>query len=634
MPIRHSKVSAIADGANADIVRPSDWNADHVGICTELGATFPVSPVDGQLFTHSVTGRKILYEYDGANWQSIRSYGGMTVYVDSTGTDDLEHGTAAGTDAFATINYAISVVPPRYGGAVLIYVSAETYNEDLAVYCKTPIGNYKIYIVGTLTQLATDTLTSAIQGTGATRGSVTKAGAFTGYANKILYANSEYRIIDSVTSDVATIVGCWSATPSGTYVVYEWGTKITGSWSTLNQEQPQIVFEYIEFEGSTLDSYSNYGGQPIYEVCRFNGFVGVESSGTLAWLKECLLLAQAYYPRITDLAGLELLMCKIILTSGTLGFEVKTGAVLYISGGCVLESSGPTGTGLLCWGNGTVIFDPDMETSWGYAQIRGWTLGISAYLGGRVLNTTNIQYSGNTTNSTILITDAHSSVHVLGAAAGSDMPSYRSVWMQQVSPLWFKNWESKGTWTTSADGSPGFTAGWENGVLTTGATSGNTAYIYAPTGLGVYANVTGYYPQFRIRLHTVDARATTANEIWVGMFTNPTAPTTTEKHIGFKIINGDISATQGDGATNNTEDTTVNFAQYTGIDLYIRMIGTTVYYWTAIAGAAWGLRNTLTTNAPTGSLLKPTIFIKTTENVAKSLNIYPLGILLGNLETT
>jgi hypothetical protein len=34
MSIRHAKVSAIEDGANADLVRPSDWNADHVGLKT------------------------------------------------------------------------------------------------------------------------------------------------------------------------------------------------------------------------------------------------------------------------------------------------------------------------------------------------------------------------------------------------------------------------------------------------------------------------------------------------------------------------------------------------------------------------------------------------------------------------
>ena len=31
MPIIHSKVSEVADGADPTLVRPSDWNADHIG---------------------------------------------------------------------------------------------------------------------------------------------------------------------------------------------------------------------------------------------------------------------------------------------------------------------------------------------------------------------------------------------------------------------------------------------------------------------------------------------------------------------------------------------------------------------------------------------------------------------------
>jgi hypothetical protein len=38
MPITHSKVSGIADGGDTDLVRPSDWNADHDGY--EFPVTF------------------------------------------------------------------------------------------------------------------------------------------------------------------------------------------------------------------------------------------------------------------------------------------------------------------------------------------------------------------------------------------------------------------------------------------------------------------------------------------------------------------------------------------------------------------------------------------------------------------
>ena len=55
-------------------------------------------------------------------------------------------------------------------------------------------------------------------------------GAFTGFANLLLFSsnNSEYRGIDSVVANTATICGTWSATPTGTYTVYDWGTIIDG----------------------------------------------------------------------------------------------------------------------------------------------------------------------------------------------------------------------------------------------------------------------------------------------------------------------------------------------------------------------------------------------------------------------
>src|SRR5262245_42538599 len=33
MAVTHQKVSTVPDGADTDVVRPSDWNADHVGEC-------------------------------------------------------------------------------------------------------------------------------------------------------------------------------------------------------------------------------------------------------------------------------------------------------------------------------------------------------------------------------------------------------------------------------------------------------------------------------------------------------------------------------------------------------------------------------------------------------------------------
>ncbi len=72
----------------------------------------PTSPVTGQWFLHTPTGRKILYQYDGSAWQPIHSLGTVVIYVDKTdGTDDLNHGTGTDSNAFATVQYALNMLP-------------------------------------------------------------------------------------------------------------------------------------------------------------------------------------------------------------------------------------------------------------------------------------------------------------------------------------------------------------------------------------------------------------------------------------------------------------------------------------------------------------------------------------------
>lgn len=43
MAVTHSKVSAVSDGADTDLVRPSDWNADHTIDWAEVADIAPVA---------------------------------------------------------------------------------------------------------------------------------------------------------------------------------------------------------------------------------------------------------------------------------------------------------------------------------------------------------------------------------------------------------------------------------------------------------------------------------------------------------------------------------------------------------------------------------------------------------------
>ena len=47
MPITHAFTSAVADGADATLVRPSNWNADHAGTLDAAAVTFtPTTAAD------------------------------------------------------------------------------------------------------------------------------------------------------------------------------------------------------------------------------------------------------------------------------------------------------------------------------------------------------------------------------------------------------------------------------------------------------------------------------------------------------------------------------------------------------------------------------------------------------------
>jgi hypothetical protein len=144
------------------------------------GAILPTSPAPtiGQWFLHTPTGRKILMQYSGTAWTPIYAFGATTMYVSTTGTDDASHGTGTGTDAFLTLIYALSMVPPQCSGNVIIYKGEGTFAEDIIVQGKLCTGPYSLTIQGTLTLLLSAAMDSGVQGANATVGSVTDTGAF------------------------------------------------------------------------------------------------------------------------------------------------------------------------------------------------------------------------------------------------------------------------------------------------------------------------------------------------------------------------------------------------------------------------------------------------------------------------
>jgi hypothetical protein len=401
----------------AGLTSPLSADLDFAGyqakaMAIENSDSFPASPVQWQLFNHNPTGRSIWYQYDGSVWRPVISYGTMTLYVDgASGTDSPEKGTAAGADAFATIQYAADIIPGEYGGSITIHIAAGTYNETVTIKGKAPTGNYNITLKGTLTQLASATQDSSVQGSGATFGSITDTGAFTGLANKLLYSsnNDEYRIIDSVTADTATVVGYWTAAPSGAYTVYDWGTVVH---SVVIQEfQTAIVLTDIKLSPTSA-------GYPL--IC-FGGLTLLRCYATTGSASISTLPLR--YPGIlyADVCIIETTIAAIALLSYRLGtFEIyrtkligshTDSTVVQISDAafgfigappfwpCVIEGAAGANKaiyGVFLIGGGGVSF----ETS--YTKIRNCDTGIYSAQNSQAHYTANNQYSGNTANETAI----------------------------------------------------------------------------------------------------------------------------------------------------------------------------------------------------------------------------------------
>jgi hypothetical protein len=153
-------------------------------------------------------------QYSGTAWIPIISLGTMTMYAnEASGTDSIDKGTGTGADAFATVQYALDLIPGNYSGNVIIHDAARTVGENLIVSGKYPTGNQTITINGTLSAYETITSCTPVVGTGVQRGTITKASAFNkgvaDYTNKLVYMETDavYRLIDGHASTISYTSG-------------------------------------------------------------------------------------------------------------------------------------------------------------------------------------------------------------------------------------------------------------------------------------------------------------------------------------------------------------------------------------------------------------------------------------------
>lgn len=99
MPITHSKVSAKSDGSDASLIRPSDWNAEHVGgfVIEEVVIAFntPNIATGADLFTVP-SGDRLLEIVMYKEAAITTSGGAMEMFADGQGIGETWDLSAAG----------------------------------------------------------------------------------------------------------------------------------------------------------------------------------------------------------------------------------------------------------------------------------------------------------------------------------------------------------------------------------------------------------------------------------------------------------------------------------------------------------------------------------------------------------
>lgn len=386
--------------SNGNTTEPisSNWAYDHINEYA-TGSTFPASPWTGEMFLHSVTGRKILYSYSGSAWQPIISIGSMTVYVDSTdGTNDTSHGTGVDASAFKTVQYAVDTIPGLVGGNVSIYINGETYAETVTIRGKVFTADYNITIYGTLS--LHDNITfdgNGVKGATTSQSSVHEHGMTTNhYQHQLLKFtngsnNGLYRPIDSNSNDAGTanIVLCGTtltAQPltNDTATIYDFGTIIT----TVNvYGVPDVRIYDIKF--STQSTVWGYGKLNLYRCYTPSGY---SQQYAQLGIYECVCIASGTILASYNFSSIQVRGSKIYDPSDVAwACRIDSYSRAGFIGGNVIENGS---YGIITRARGMSDFwAPDV-----YNFIKNSTVGNYAELGGMGLSTTYVSYSGCGTN--------------------------------------------------------------------------------------------------------------------------------------------------------------------------------------------------------------------------------------------
>lgn len=313
------------------------------------------------------------------------------------------------------------------------------------------------------------------------------------------------------------------------------------------------------------------------------------------------------------------------------GLERRTATEQYVWWGEVFWETAAAITGLAFQPTaGNKFVENSRLVVIGWKEIAMAGIGISDHALMENLNSTD--YSHLTATQLTDLTDGgESTLHTHPAAApaahatshkwlGTDQAAIGDLIMNAY-PAMFKDWGSMDGFTSIIASSGSITTGLLYLTLSTAANASSKGGVKSN---GAFAMV-AYGPlleNMRVRLNPQSSLS--GCTVYVGFFTNPDSPTATEHHAGFKIINGAIWATCGDGTTQTIVNTGVTTGIYTITELYMKEKASSIEYYVNGARVA-----TLTTNHPNSYYLTLTGVIINSAATVQSILMGPLWVMQG-----
>jgi len=344
--------SSIVDSTNLTFSKNVDFaKYKAIAMACDNGSTLPTSPVIGQWFLHTPSGRKVLMMYDGSSWIPIISLESMTLYVDdANGTDSQDKGYGTGANAFKTIQYAINQIPGQYSGNVYINIASGTYS-GFTVQGKYPTGNYYIYINGTLQTNYTGTITSGTTGSVENYCTITVSGAgwtpnqWVGY---LAHWNNQTSVIISNTADTLTVVGYSSSTPSGNLTIQSQLTNIN--------THSYIYCDFVYLQNLYINNISVFFRAATNNVIRYCK-IRFNNQGGIYFLNNSYVV----------------MFSNFVLCGGSLYSLIECGDSIISFGNCYINN---TGTGLIAI---KVYNSGSLYVEYGVLAINGFNTGINAH---------------------------------------------------------------------------------------------------------------------------------------------------------------------------------------------------------------------------------------------------------------